>query len=208
VHPRPAHTRDAALLAARLLLGTIMFAHGYKKLMVDGIGRTTQGFENLSIPVAIVSASFVTVVEFVGGALLVVGLLVSVVAALEGFVMAGAAAYVHVRHGIFVAAGGWELVGAIGAGLAALAAAGPGRWSVAHLLHARRDRTPPPVELAPPPAFDAPAVASEPVPPAGLPLLPLVPLDPAADPTVRVPSASPAVPSSAPARHPWSPPMR
>ena len=58
----PEPTRDVALLVARLLLGTIMFAHGYQKLMIDGLGRTTQGFETMSIPVAIVSAEFVTVV--------------------------------------------------------------------------------------------------------------------------------------------------
>ena len=169
--PLPASVGDVALLLARLLLGVIMFAHGYQKLMVNGIGRTSEGFETMSIPVAIVSASFVTVVEFVGGALLIAGVLTTVVAALMLVIMAGAAAYVHVPHGVFVADGGWELVGAIGAGLLAVAAAGPGRYSVAHLLRARHTRTPHPV----PPAPEPPATAGpEPIPPAGLPLIPVV----------------------------------
>jgi putative oxidoreductase len=171
---RIAPGRDAALLLARLVLGTILFAHGYRKLVIDGIGRTSQGFEHMSIPVAIMSASFVTVVEVVGGVLLVAGLLTTLVAALEGVVMVGAAVYVHIPHGIFVTDGGWELVGAIGTALVVLAVAGPGRWSAAHLLQVHRHRAaadPPP---GPEPALDVPV---EPVPPAGLPLVPLIRLD-------------------------------
>jgi putative oxidoreductase len=69
--PLPAPASDVALLLARILIGVVMFAHGYQKVVISGIGRTTEGFENLSIPLAIVSASFVTVVEFVGSVMLV-----------------------------------------------------------------------------------------------------------------------------------------
>ena len=133
--PLPGATRDVALLLARLLLGTIMFAHGYQKLMVDGLGRTTQGFESMSIPVAIFSAAFVTVVEVVGGVLVVLGALIPVVAACYLVVMVGAAVFVHIPNGIFVASGGWELVGVIAAVLLALAAAGSGRYGVDHVVH-------------------------------------------------------------------------
>jgi putative oxidoreductase len=176
----PAPAGDVALLLTRLLLGTIMFAHGYQKLVINGIGRTSQGFEHMSIPVAIMSASFVTVVEFVGGALLVLGALTTVVACLQIVIMVGAAVYVHARHGIFVADGGWELVGAIAAGLLAVAAAGPGRYSVARLVGAHRGRAADPAAAAPdragPPPVERP-VAPEPIPPAGLPLIPLVRFD-------------------------------
>ena len=148
-------TRDVALLIARLLLGTIMFAHGYQKLMVDGIGRTTQGFESMSIPVAIVSAAFVTVVEIVGGVLVILGALLPVVAALYLVVMVGAGVFVHVRHGIFVDDGGWELVGAIAGLLLALAAAGSGRYGVDHLLRRRGQRA---VAEAPTATFPTPVV--------------------------------------------------
>ena len=166
----PAPMGDVALLGARVLLGVIMIAHGYQKLVVNGIGRTSAGFESMSIPVAIVSASFVTVVELVGGVLLVLGLMTRTVAACMGFVMAGAAGFVHVRHGVFVASGGWELVGSIAGALLALAVAGPGRFSLTHLLR-------PSVAVAPPgPAPVGPE--QEVIPPAGLPVTPLIRLTP------------------------------
>jgi putative oxidoreductase len=45
---------------------------------------------------------------------------------------------VHAAHGIFAADKGWELVGAIGAAALALAAVGPGRFSIDHAVGARR----------------------------------------------------------------------
>lgn len=173
--PLPAPVGDVALLATRVLLGVIMLAHGYQKLVVDGIGRTIAGFESMSIPLAIVSASFVTVVELVGGTLLILGLLNRVVAGLMGFVMAGAAAFVHARHGVFVGAGGWELVGSIAGALLALAAAGPGRLSLAHVVWARARRAPAAAIPPPAPAWE------EAIPPPGLPMMPMVRLAPEPD---------------------------
>jgi putative oxidoreductase len=181
-HPPPG--RDAALLMARLALGTILFWHGYQALGV--LGRT--GLEHVSIPVAIVSASVVTVVEVVCGLLLVVGLLTPAVAVSTGVVLVGAAAYVHVVSGT-AAPGGWELVGAIVVALAALAAAGPGRFGLAQLVRHRPARPAPGLPRVTPHAAPYPANAGqlpgkgffdEPIPPAGLPLLPLVRLSPAA----------------------------
>jgi putative oxidoreductase len=136
--PLPEPVRDWALLVARVLIGVVMFAHGYQKLLISGIGRTTEGFESLSIPLAIVSASFVTVVEFVAGALLIAGALTPVACGLMLVIMVGAAVFVHIPKGIFIADGGWELVGVIGAGLIALAAVGPGRFSVDHVVRGRQ----------------------------------------------------------------------
>ncbi|MDT7579496.1 MAG: putative oxidoreductase, partial [Pseudonocardiales bacterium] len=148
-----------ALLVARLLLGTVMFAHGYEKLMIDGIGRTTDGFESMTIPVAIFSAAFVTVVEVVGGVLIILGALVTVVAACYLVVMVGAAVFVHIPHGIFVENGGWELVGVIAAVLLALAAAGSGRYGVDGMVRARQART---TEHAPTDVHPVPASAERP----------------------------------------------
>jgi putative oxidoreductase len=130
----PGPAGDWALLLTRVVIGIVMFAHGYQKLAIDGIGQTTRGFESLSIPIAIVSASFVTVVEFAGSLLMVAGVATMLVAALELITMVGAAIFVHIPNGIFVADGGWELVGILGAGLLGIAATGPGRYSVAHVL--------------------------------------------------------------------------
>lgn len=132
--------RDWALLLSRVLIGVVMFAHGYQKLILNGIGRTTEGFETLSIPLAIISASFVTVVEFAGSVMLIAGALTPVVCALMLVIMSGAAIFVHIPNGIFVANGGWELVGVIAAGLIAIAATGPGRYSVDHLVRVRQQQ--------------------------------------------------------------------
>lgn len=136
--PLPAPYRDVALLVARVLLGVVMFAHGYQKMVINGIGRTTEGFESLSIPLAIMSASFVTMVEFAGSALLILGALTPFVSACNLVIMGGAALFVHAKNGIFVADGGWELVGVIGAGFLVLAAMGPGKFSVDHLINNRQ----------------------------------------------------------------------
>jgi putative oxidoreductase len=160
VRPLPAPARDVALLVARLLLGSIMFAHGYQKLVLDGLGRTTQGFETMSIPAAIFSAAFVTVIEVVGSVLVILGALLGVVAACYLVVMVGAAVFVHIPNGPFVADNGWELVGAIAGLLLALAAAGSGRYGIDHAVrarHARETSEPPPAPLRT--VTDSPALA-------------------------------------------------
>jgi putative oxidoreductase len=151
---------------ARLILGTVMFAHGYQKLFVDGLGRTTQGFESMSIPVAIFSAAFVTVVELVGSVLVLAGALITVVAACYMIVMVGAAVFVHIPHGIFAADGGWELVDAIAAVLLVLAAAGPGRWSIDHSVRTRQRSVPALEPVTPSAATSAPTSAAPPQLPA------------------------------------------
>ena len=136
---------DIALLVGRLILGVVLFAHGWQKLVIKGIGGTYAWFQTMGIPLAIVSTSFVTVVEFVGGALLLLGALTRVVVALHLLVMIGAASFVHISHGLFAQDGGWELVGVIAACELVLAATGAGRFSVDHLVHrARQARAMPP----------------------------------------------------------------
>jgi hypothetical protein len=116
----------------------------------------------MGIPLAIVSTSFVTVVEFVGGALLLLGALTRVVVALHILVMIGAAAFVHISHGLFAQDGGWELVGVIAACELVLAATGAGRFSVDHLVHrGRQARAMPPTTAPPSPARALPKGVQE-----------------------------------------------
>jgi putative oxidoreductase len=144
---------DIALLIGRLMLGVVLFAHGWQKLVIKGIGGTYAWFQAMGIPLAIVATSFVTVVEFVGGALLLLGALTRVVVALHILVMIGAAAFVHISHGLFAQDGGWELVGVIAACELVLAATGAGRFSIDHLVHrGRQARAMPPTTAAPSPA--------------------------------------------------------
>jgi putative oxidoreductase len=137
----PEPVRDVALLLGRLVLGVVLFAHGWQRLIIDGIAETHKQFEAMGIPLAIASASFVTFVEFVGGVLLILGALTPVVVLAHLVVMVGAAAFVHVSHGIFATDGGWEVVGVIAAAELMLGACGPGRLSVDRLVLSRLRRT-------------------------------------------------------------------
>lgn len=130
--PAPAH--DIALLLARVVTGVVLIAHGWQKLVTDGVAGTAAGFEAMGVAAAPVAAVIAIVIELLGGALLVAGAATAVVGVLVALEMLGAALFVHVGAGIFVTAGGWELVGVIGAAALALAATGAGRFSVDRAL--------------------------------------------------------------------------
>lgn len=134
-----APTSDAASLVARLLLGVVLVAHGWQKLTEKGIAAVADGFAGMGIPLPGVAAAFATAVEFGGGVLILVGLATPYVAVLVTLNMIGAGLFAgHWTGGVFVAKGGWELVGVIIAGALLLLAFGPGRYSIDHLLSARR----------------------------------------------------------------------
>jgi putative oxidoreductase len=130
----PSPGGDIPLLIARIILGIVLFAHGIQKMIINGFAKTLEQFEALGIPLAIVSSAFVTVVEFVGGLLLILGVLTRVVVSLHLIVMVGAAIFVHASRGIFAQDGGWELVGVIAACELTIAAVGPGRYSLDRLF--------------------------------------------------------------------------
>ena len=134
----PGPARDVALLLVRLVLGVVLVAHGWQKLMTKGIGATTEGFVEMGIPAAPVSAVFVVAVELLGGILIVLGAATALVGVLVALVMLGAVLFVHIGSGVFVSNGGWELAGLVGASALALAAAGSGRLSVDHAVRRRR----------------------------------------------------------------------
>jgi putative oxidoreductase len=76
-----------------------------------------------------VAAVALATLEVVGGALLVLGALTTVVAPLLGLGMLGAAWYAH-RDAFLVSDGGSEFVLVLAAVAFLLALVGPGRWSV------------------------------------------------------------------------------
>jgi putative oxidoreductase len=134
----PVWFRDLAILLARLGLGIVFFAHGWQKLFTIGMGATTAGFRQLGLPLPVLSAWFAALVEFAGGALLIVGLAVPVVGVLLFLDMLGAFLLVHIGRGLFVNEGGSELVVALGVGSLLLAAVGAGAYSLDRVLTTRR----------------------------------------------------------------------
>ncbi|HEY2202943.1 MAG TPA: DoxX family protein [Pseudonocardia sp.] len=136
--PLPGSTGDVALLLGRVVLGVVLIAHGWQKIVTNGLGATSAAFGKMGVPLAPVSAGYAGIVELVGGVLLVAGAATVVVSALVVLDMLGAFAIVHVSHGVFAQSGGWELVGVIAAAALLLIGAGAGRYSVDHVLTARR----------------------------------------------------------------------
>lgn len=130
--------RDLGLLLARILPGVILAAHGWQKIDQMGIAGVTDMFRGLGIPSPEIAAPFIAWLELAGGILLILGALTPLVALLLAADMLVAALLVHAPHGLFIDAGGWELVGALGAGCLALAAAGAGRISIDGALLGRR----------------------------------------------------------------------
>lgn len=140
MRPLPTPLSDIALLAVRLLVGVVLIAHGVQKLS-NGVGGVASGFAGMGIPLPTVSALFMIAVELGGGLLLIAGAATTVAGLAVVVGMAGAFLFAHAGLNPFVDSGGWELVGVIAAGGLALAAVGPGRFSVDALV-AGRGRTP------------------------------------------------------------------
>ena len=84
------------------------------------------------------AAIFAALVELVGGILLIVGFLVPLVGLLVAIDMIGALVFVHAPNGVFVDAGGYELVLVIGALGVVLAGLGAGAYSLDRLIATSR----------------------------------------------------------------------
>ncbi|MFI7649927.1 DoxX family protein [Micromonospora sp. NPDC049460] len=134
----PTTVRDVAMLLARIGVGIVFFAHGWQKLVTNGVDGTAAFFDQAGVPLPTLSAWFATGVELLGGAALILGAVVPIAGVLLALDMLGAFIFVHAGNGLFVDKGGYELVLALGAASLLLAAVGAGRLSVDHLLTGRR----------------------------------------------------------------------
>jgi putative oxidoreductase len=119
------------LTVLRLVVGFVFFMHGYQKLLKMGIHGVAGFFGHLGIPFPIVAAVLVTLLEFVGGILLITGLATRIPAALLAVDMLVAIFTVHMKNGFFGM--GVEFPLTLVAGLICLALAGGGALSVKRL---------------------------------------------------------------------------
>jgi putative oxidoreductase len=125
---------DIAALIVRVVVGVIFVAHGWQKWQ-SGLGATSEGFAQMGVPQPQLAAAFSTVGETVGGALLIIGLLVRPAALVLLIGMIGAIVFAHGDNGIFVQEGGWELAAALGSVALLLLALGGGRLGLDGIIH-------------------------------------------------------------------------
>ncbi|RJQ68009.1 DoxX family protein [Pseudonocardiaceae bacterium YIM PH 21723] len=133
----PSGLREAALTLARVALGVTFMAHGYMHTNMVGKAKNVAGFEQMGVPLPELSYYAQSAACWVGGFLLIIGLLQPLVGVVLAASMAGAWILAHGGGEFFVSKGGPELVLVLGTTALAIGFAG-GRWSVDGLLASRR----------------------------------------------------------------------
>ena len=117
----------------RVAIGVTFFMHGWQKLFQMGIPGVAGFMGQMGIPAPMAAATLISILELVGGALLIAGLFtrwVSIPLALDMLV---ASLLVHLPAGFF-APNGIELTFLLLAGSVALALAGPGAFALDRLI--------------------------------------------------------------------------
>ena len=123
-------TQSWAITILRVVIGVMFVAHGAQKLFQLGIHGVAGFFGAAGIPLPLVSATIVTLVEFIGGIALILGLLTRWAAALNAFDMVVAILVVHLKNGFFDQNHGIEYPLTVLAACIVLAVVGPGAASV------------------------------------------------------------------------------
>ncbi len=129
----------------RFAVGLVFLIHGSQKLFIYGFGGVTGAFAHMGIPLAGVSAVVVTLVEFLGGLALILGVFTRWAALLLAIDMLGAIAFVHGRNGYFLPQG-FEYALTLLLANAGLAFAGSGAYALDRLFG--REHTPHPAASA------------------------------------------------------------
>ena len=134
--PAPLHA-DWGIAVLRVIVGFTFFMHGWQKLFQFGLPGVTNAFTQMGVPLPGVTGPLVSVLELVGGALLVLGLLTRPAAILLAIDMLVATLLVHLPAGFYLPTG-VAFVLLLLAGVVALALTGPGAFAVDRLI-ARSD---------------------------------------------------------------------
>lgn len=126
--------RDAVLLVARCVLGAVSLWHGWQHWRVDGLDAQVQAMTAQGVPYPQVVAWGFTMLELVGGSLLLFGVLTPVLGLL--FALQAVLTLVWLDPGTV---GGVELVAVMGALALVLGAFGAGRAAIDQLFRRPED---------------------------------------------------------------------
>lgn len=126
--------QEWAGLVLRVVVGIVFAAHGWQKLSMMGFDGVAGFFGSLGVPLPMLAAVVVTLLELVGGIALILGIGTRVVAALLAVDMLAALLLVHLPNGIFVSNNGYELVLLLLAAGVYFALVGPGPLSLDNRL--------------------------------------------------------------------------
>jgi putative oxidoreductase len=125
---------DLALLVLRVVIGLLFVGHGAQKLFGvfggGGLEGTAGMFDNIGLRPGWLHARAAGTAEFLGGALLALGLFTPFAAAALIAVMVAAIITVHAPNGIWNSNQGYEFNLVMIAAVFALAGIGAGSWSL------------------------------------------------------------------------------
>ena len=137
--------RSITQLLLRLTLGVVFFAHGWEKLVIKGIDKTAilfgdgpGGKNGFEIPFPTAAAHFAAWAEVLGGASLILGVLLPFVGVVLAATMVGAGYYGHHDNGFWIQQNGWEFNLVLAVAVLAVGFAVPGAVSIDHYLKQRR----------------------------------------------------------------------
>ncbi len=124
------HNPDLAILFMRVALGVVFIYAGWFK--ISNIDMVVSGFAQAGFPMLI--AYFVAYAEFIGGILLVLGVVVRYVGIILAVIMVVALFKVHFAAGFSLQNGGYEYVLVLLLGALSLVTSGSGKYSLMKVL--------------------------------------------------------------------------
>jgi putative oxidoreductase len=125
-----ASTRDLVYTLMRVVIGVILFMHGWAKLTDMGVGAVSGMMAKQGLEPSMAFAYAAIFLETAGAACIILGLFTRFFAAALAIEMAIALLSVHFKAGFFANKGGYEFVLLIGIVLLAIAIRGGGPYSV------------------------------------------------------------------------------
>lgn len=130
--------KDYAPLMLRIPVGIIFVAHGAQKLFGwfggYGLSGTAGWMDSIGLSPGLLLALLAGSAEFFGGLAIIAGLLTRPAAAALSITMLVAIFSVHIEHGLFMSANGYEFALALLAASVSLLCSGGGQWSADRML--------------------------------------------------------------------------